>query len=106
MMMNSDQTRFETSLMLESNIMQWAISYYNIVACWLILKAYNELVTRTAINNSVNAECNSMLRKVAKFKPYMLENGYDNVCQVIQDLKTDTQNIIIKALKDDKGVMI
>lgn len=104
--MNSDQSRIEISSMLESNIMQWAISYYDLVACKLILKAYNEPVTRTVINNSVNAECNSMLRKVSKFKPYMLENGYDNVCQVIQDLKTDTQNIIIKALKEDKGVMI
>lgn len=104
--MNNDQARIETSSMLESNLMQWAISYYDIIACRLILKAYNEPITRTAINNSVNAECNSILRKVAKFKPYMLENGYDNVCQVIQDLKTDTQNIIIKALKTDKGVMI
>lgn len=104
--MNSDQSRIEISSMLESNIMQWAISYYDIVACKLILKSYNEPMTRTAINNTVNAECNSMLRKVAKFKDYMLENGYDNVCQSIQDLKTDTQNIIIKALKEDKGVMI
>lgn len=104
--MNSDQARIETSSMLESNIMQWAISYYDLVACRLILKAYNEPLTRTAINNSVNAECNSMLRKVVKLKPYMLENGYENVCQVIQDLKTDTQNIIIKALKEDKGVII
>ncbi len=92
--------------MLESNIMQWAISYYDLVACKLILKAYNEPLTRTAINNSVNAECDSMLRKAAKFKEYMLENGYENVCQVIQDLKTDTQTIIIKALKEDKGVII
>ena len=106
MQMNRDIVRIETSSMLESNIMQWAISYYDIVTCRLILKAYNEPLTRTAINNSVNAECNSILRKVSKFKPYMLENGYDNVCQVIQDLKTDTQNIIIKALKEDKGVMI
>lgn len=106
MQMSRDMARIETSSMLESNIMQWAISYYDIIACRLILKAYNEPVTRTAINNSVNAECNSILRKVSKFKPYMLENGYDNVCQVIQDLKTDTQNIIIKALKEDKGVMI
>lgn len=105
-MMNSEKARIETSSMLESNIMQWAISYYDLVACRLILKAYNEPVTRTAINNAVNSECNSMLRKVAKFKPYMLENGYDNVCQVIQDLKTDTQNIIIKALKTDKEVLI
>lgn len=104
MKMSRDMARIETSSMLESNIMQWAISYYDIIACRLILKAYNEPLTRTAINNSVNAECNSMLRKVTKFKPYMLENGYDNVCQVIQDLKTDTQNIIIKALKEDKGV--
>ena len=104
--MNSDKARIETSSMLESNIMQWVISYYDIVACRMILKAYNEPITRTAINNSINAECNSMLRKVTKFKPYMLENGYDNVCQVIQNLKTDTQNIIIKALKEDKGVMI
>ena len=103
--MNSDQARIEISSMLESNLMQWAISYYEIVTCRLILKAYNEPVTRTVINNSVNAECNSMLRKVAKFKPYMLENGYDNVCQVIQDLKSDTQNNIIKSLKNDKGVM-
>lgn len=106
MKMSRDMARIETSSMLESNIMQWAISYYDIIACRLILKAYNEPITRTAINNSVNAECNSILRKVSKFKPYMLENGYDNVCQVIQDLKTDTQNIIIKALKEDKGVMI
>jgi len=104
--MNSDQSQIEISSMLESNIMKWVISYYDIIACRLILKAYNEPLTRTLINNGVNAECNSMLRKVAKFKPYMLENGYDNVCQVIQDLKTDTQNIIIKALKEDKGVMI
>jgi len=103
--MNSDQARIEISSMLESNLMQWAISYYEIVTCRLILKAYNEPVTRTVINNSVNAECNSMLRTVAKFKPYMLENGYDNVCQVIQDLKSDTQNNIIKSLKNDKGVM-
>ena len=106
MQMSRDMARIEISSMLESNIMQWAISYYDIIACRLILKAYNEPITRTAINNSVNAECNSMLRKVTKFKPYMLENGYDSVCQVIQDLKTDTQNIIIKALKEDKGVMI
>lgn len=106
MQMSRDMARIEISSMLESNLMQWAISYYDIVACRLILKAYNEPITRTAINNSVNAECNSMLRKVTKFKPYMLENGYDNVCQVIQDLKTDTQNLIIKALKEDKGVMI
>lgn len=104
--MNSDHARIEISSMLESNIMKWAISYYGVVACRLILKAYNEPVTRTAINNSVNAECNSMLRKVAKLKEYMLEADYDAVCQSIQDLKTDTQNIIIKALKNDKGVIV
>ena len=103
--MNSDQARIEISSMLESNLMQWAISYYEIVTCRLILKAYDEPVTRTVINNSVNAECNSMLRKVDKFKPYMLENDYDNVCRVIQDLKSDTRNNIIKSLKNDKGVM-
>lgn len=102
----SDKTRIEISSMLESNIMQWVISYYEVVTCLLILKAYNEPVTKTTINNSVNAECNTMLRKVAKFKPYMLEMGYDNVCHVIQDLKSDTQNNIIKALNADKGVMI
>lgn len=104
--MNSNQSRIEISSMLESNIMQWTISYYDLVVCRLILKACNEPVTRTVINNSVNAECNSMLRKVAKFKPYMLENGYDNVCQVIQDLKTDTQNIIIKTLTSEGGILL
>ena len=104
--MNKDKSKIEISSMLESNIMQWAISYYDIIACRLILKAYNEPVTRTVIKNSVNAECNSMLRKVAKFKPYMLENGYDNVCQVIQDLKTDTQNTIIKTLTSEGGILL
>lgn len=102
----NDKARIEISSMLESNIMQWAISYYEIVTCLLILRAYNEPITKTTIKNSVNVECNSMLRKVTKFKPYMLENGYDNVCHVIQDLKSDTLNNIIKALNADKGVMI
>ena len=106
MIQKSDKARIEISSMLESNIMKWVISYYNIVTCNMILKAYNEAITKTTIKNSVNAECNSMLRKVSKFKPYMLENGYDNVCKSIQDLKTDTYNNIIKALNTDKGVMI
>lgn len=103
--MNSDQARIEISSMLESNIMNWVIAYYDVVTCNMILKAYSEAVTKTVIKNSVNAECNSMLRKVVKLKPYMLANAYDNVCQAIQNLKTDTYNIIIKALNNDKGVM-
>ena len=106
MIQNRDKVKIEISSMLESNIMQWAISYYEIVTCRLILKAYNEPITRTDIKNAVNSECNSMLRKVSKFKDYMLENGYENVCQLIQDLKSDTQNNIIQALNADKGVMI
>lgn len=104
--MNSDKAKIEISSLLESNIMKWVISYYNIVTCNMILKAYNEAITKTTIKNSVNAECNSMLRKVAKLKPYMLTSSYDNVCQSIQNLKTDAYNLIIKALNADKGVMI
>lgn len=104
--MNSDKAKIEISSLLESNIMKWVISYYNIVTCNMILKAYNEAITKTTIKNSVNAECNSMLRKVAKLKPYMLASSYDNVCQCIQNLKTDAYNLIIKALNIDKGVMI
>lgn len=104
--MNSDKAKIEISSLLESNIMKWVISYYNIVTCNMILKAYNESITKTTIKNSVNAECNSMLRKVAKLKPYMLASSYDNVCQSIQNLKTDAYNLIIKALNTDKGVMI
>ena len=104
--MNSDNARIEISSLLESNIMKWVISYYNIVTCNMILKAYNEAITKTTIKNSVNAECNSMLRKVAKLKPYMLATSYDNVCLSIQNLKTDTYNIIIKALNADEGVII
>lgn len=104
--MNSDKAKIEISSLLESNIMKWVISYYNIVTCNMILKAYNEAITKTTIKNSVNAECNSMLRKVAKLKPYMLASSYDNVCQSIQNLKTDAYDLIIKALNIDKGVMI
>ena len=104
--MDRDEARVLISRTLENHLIEWANSYYQVTACRLILKAFNEPVTRTAINNGVNSECNSMLRKVSKFKEYMLEDSYEYVCQMIQDLKTDTQNIIIKALKTDKGVMI
>ena len=104
--MERDEARVLISQTLENNLIEWANSYYQVTACRLILKAFNEALTRTAINNGVNAECNSMLRKVAKFKEYMLEANYENVCQMIQDLKQDTQNTIIKTLTSEGGILI
>lgn len=104
--MERDEARVLISQTLENNLIEWANSYYQVTACRLILKAFNESLTRTAINNGVNAECNSMLRKVAKFKEYMLEVNYENVCQMIQDLKQDTQNTIIKTLTSEGGILI
>ena len=96
----------EIDEMLSSNILQWVTSYYQVITCKMILKAFHEPVTRTAINNHVNAECNSMLRKVAKFKEYMSPECYENTCVSVQDLKSDTQNIIIKTLVNERGILI
>lgn len=92
--------------MLSSNIIKWVTSYYQVITCHMIMKSFHEAVTRTAINNHVNAECNSMLRKVAKFKQYMSPECYENTCVTIQDLKSDTQNIIIKALSNERGILV
>ena len=96
----------EIDEMLSSNILKWVTSYYQVITCHMIMKSFNEAVTRTAINNHVNAECNSMLRKVAKFKPYMSPDVYENTCVSIQDLKSDTQNIIIKALSNESVILV
>lgn len=92
--------------MLTSNIIKWVMSYYEVTTCRLVIKAFNEAMTRTTINNSVNAECNSMLRKVAKFRDYLSPDAYENVCQSIQDLKCDTQNAIIRELKLEGDILI
>lgn len=92
--------------MLSSNILKWVTSYYQVIVCRMIMKAFHEPVTRTAINNHVNAECNSMLRKVAKFRHYMSPECYENTCVSIQDLKSDAQNIIIKSLSNERGMLI
>lgn len=100
------QKQKEIDDLLSSNIMKWVISYYQVVTCRLIIKAFNEPLTRTAINNSVNAECNSLLRKVSKFKEHLSIDCYESTCQSIQDLKTDTQNIIINSLREERGILI
>lgn len=104
--MERDEARVLISRTLENQLIEWANSYYQVTTCRLILKAFNEPVTRIAINNGVNAECNSMLRKVTKFKEYMLEDSYEYVCQMIQDLKQDTQNTIIKTLTSEGGILL
>ena len=91
--------------MLSSNINKWVISYFQMFTCQVILRAFTEPVERNTINKNLQAEMNTMLRRLAKFKKYVSPECYNNMIESIRDLKDETRLCIIKALNEEGDIL-
>ena len=96
----------EISHILQDHIMEYAKSYMNLTACRLILKAFDDPMTKSSISTAVNSEFNSIVRKASKCKDKMLMADYSDTIDLLKQLKSDTYDTIINTLKQDKGVLI
>lgn len=104
--MNKNDARIEISHILQDHILDFAKAYMNLTACRLILKAFDDPMTKTSINQAVNSEFNSIVRKASKCKDKMLQADYSGTIDLLKQLKSDTYESIINTLKQDTGVLI
>lgn len=91
----------ERDELLSSQIMAWCKSYFQLVACAAVFKAYHEPLERKSICNMFNSEMNTMLRRASKFRDYLSEECYTCVCASIHELKDDAQYAVMKHLEKE-----
>lgn len=104
--MDKYEAQIEISHILQDHILDFAKSYMNLTACRLILKAFDDPMTKTSINQAVNSEFNSIVRKASKCKDKMLQADYNDTIDLLKQLKNDVYESIINTLKQDTGVLI
>lgn len=104
--MDKYEAQIEISHILQDLIMNFARAYMDLTACRLILKAFDDPMTKTSICHAVNSEFNSIVRKISKCKNNMLQADYNDTIELLKQLKNDVYNSIINTLKQDTGVLI
>ena len=104
--MDKYEAQIEISHILQDHIMNFARAYMDLTACRLILKAFDDPMTKTSICHAVNSEFNSVVRKISKCKNKMLQVDYNDTIELLKQLKNDVYNSIINTLKQDTGVLI
>ena len=88
----------KVSELIATNINAWVISYYRVWSCFLICRANIEPIDDKQVRRSLDAESNTMLRKVSKFRDMLTPDDYTKTVSVIKSLHDDTFKIIMKSL--------
>lgn len=85
---------------LSSNIMKWCIAYYDMFTCYMVYRCYQNDFDNKSLSAAYNSECNTMLRRANKFRDFLTEECYNNVCSSIKELRDEYYTNVKKSLKE------
>lgn len=97
----TEQQIKERDEILSSNIIKWCIAYYDMFTCYTVYSCYQKDFDSKSLSAAYNAECNSMLRRASKFRDFLTDECYNNVCSSIKELCDEYYINVKKSLKED-----
>ena len=97
----TEQQIKERDEILSSNIIKWCIAYYDMFTCYTVYSCYVKDFDNKSLSIAYHAECNTMLRRASKFREFLTEECYNNVCSSIKELRDEYYMNVKKSLKED-----